>query len=330
MATVRTKKTVAVVGARGYAGLELTRLLLKHPSVELTHAFATRPFQLSDEIFDPTGKLEAVSCLTDEVMFDHKTDIVFLATPNEVSSKLGKELLEKTESTVIDLSGAFRFSPETAEYGLAPYCGPWKPGARLIANPGCYATAINLALIPLLKHCLIETNNIVIDAKSGTTGAGRKADENQLFAEVDGECRPYRVGQHQHLPEIQQAVRNFANARIDPHMVTHLLPTKRGISAAIFATLKDSTNEVEAIEQAYADEYQHYGLVRFGSNLTQFTRLSNVVGSPYTHVSYTLVGNKLYVFSLIDNLLKGAASQAVENMNRFLDLPLNFSLTEVG
>jgi N-acetyl-gamma-glutamyl-phosphate reductase len=330
-----TKVTVAVVGARGYAGQELVKLLLKHPSVQLTHAYATKEFQLSDEMF--AEGLSSVQCLTDDKLFGSLTDIVFLATPAEVSFELAPKIMAAGK-TVIDLSGAFRLkknpsiynlgkSAVEAEYGLAPFCGPVSAGTMLISNPGCYASAILLALIPLLKHGVIETSGLVIDAKSGTTGAGRKASETQLFAEVDGEGLPYRIGRHQHLPEIQEAVEKFAGTQIDPHFVTHLLPVKKGITAAIFATAKVA--DITEVANAYGKEFSAYPLVRHGED-SKLLQLKNVVGTPFAHIQYSMVGKKLYVFSLIDNLLKGAASQAVENLNRLLDLNPNFSLQKEG
>lgn len=336
-----SKTTVSIVGARGYSGLELTKLLLKHPAVMLTHAFATADFKITSDILD--AKAASVVCLKDDQLMANLTDIVFLATPAEVSLKLAPQILQAGKK-VVDLSGAFRLHKndthkwygfmhenrallDEAEYGLNPFCGPSKKGARFISNPGCYASAIALALIPLVKHGLIDLSGLVIDAKSGTTGAGRKAVEGQLFAEVDGECLPYRVGRHQHLPEIKEAVSAFAvGLEVDPHFVTHLLPVKRGIVAGIYATAK--TSSLEDVKKAFDAEYAAYPLVRHGVEVEKYAKLSHVVGTPFTHISYTLTENKLYVFSAIDNLLKGAASQAVENLNRLLDLPSSFSLTE--
>lgn len=329
--------TVSVVGARGYSGIELAQLLLKHPSVKLTHCYATQDFNLTDHIFLP--KAASVACLAESQLMKNLTDVVFLATPAEVSMKLAPQILDAGKR-VIDLSGAFRlkkndmnkwygfmqtapqYSAE-AEYGLVPFCGPAKTSTRLIANPGCYASAVSLALIPLLKNNLVDIESLAMDAKSGTTGAGKKAAENLLFSEVDGDCLPYRVGKHQHLPEIQEAVELHSGKTIDPHFVTHLLPTRRGIEVAIFAK---TTSSIEEIENAFSKEYKTYPLVRHGREVSKYARLTGVVNTPYTHISYELVGNKLYVFSVIDNLLKGAASQAVENLNRMLDLPASYSL----
>lgn len=338
LAFTGVKTPVSIVGARGYTGLELARLLLHHPAVELTHCFATQSFRLSDDLLDK--KAERVVCLNESQLMHNLTDIVFLATPAEVSLKLAPQIIQQGKR-VIDLSGAFRLKKNDykkwynfehsepsllakAEYGLSPFCGPLKKDTRLIANPGCYATAIALALIPLLKRNLINADSLVIDAKSGTSGAGRKPAENLLFTEVDGECLPYRVGRHQHFPEIQETISAFAHTEINPHFTTHLLATPRGIIAGLYATAK--TNDLSVIEKAYTEEYFSYSLVRHGQQINKLASLKKVVGSPYAHISYELVDQKLYVFSCIDNLLKGAASQAVENLNRCLDLPIDFSL----
>lgn len=336
--TSKSTLSASVVGARGYAGIELCKLLLRHPQVALTNAFATQEFSLANEILDP--KAASVSCLSEAQILRNLTDVVFLATPAEVSMKLAPQILAKGKR-VIDLSGAFRLKindtqkwygfEQTAleelaqsEYGLVPFCGPLKKTTKIIANPGCYATAISLALIPLLKRGLIDASSLVIDAKSGTTGAGRKANEGTLFSEVDGECLPYKVGKHQHMPEIQETVAQYSGVQIEPHFATHLLPVKVGIVASIYA--KSKTTDLKEIQKAYNDEYSQYPLVRHGTDINKLARLKNVVGTPFTHISYEMVGDKLYVFSLIDNLLKGAASQAVENLNRVLDLPAHFSL----
>lgn len=334
----QSKYTTSIVGARGYSGLELSRLLVSHPRVKFTHAFATKTFSLSEELLDT--RFENVKCLADSELLDNLTDVVFLATPAEVSYELAPRILMHGKR-VIDLSGAFRLKKndpqswygfgaaskeiqDATEYGLVPTCGAFKASTKLISNPGCYATAISLALIPLLKYGLIDASSIVIDAKSGTTGAGKKAAENLLFSEVAGDCRPYRVGKHQHTPEIQEAVMNASGVSIDPHFVTHLLSVPRGITAGIFA--KTSVKSVDAIADAYNKEYGSYKLLKHGSAAGKLASLNAVVGTPFTHLSYELVGDKLYLFSCIDNLMKGAASQAVENLNRMLDVPVHMGL----
>lgn len=339
------KTTCAVVGARGYTGLETIRILLNHPRVELTHCFATQKFDLAQ--FFPhvnASLISRIQCLDQTEILKHKVDVVFLATPAEVSLELAPELL-KTGACVIDLSGAFRLKkssyPEwykfehtqkellnSTDFGLLPWIGPKTANSsKLVANPGCYATSILMALVPLLKENCIEENTIVIDAKSGTTGGGKKAAENLLFAEVDGECLPYRIGQHQHFPEIQEYVEKYTGKKIDPHFSTSLLATRRGIISNLFATLKANVTEND-VKLAFANAYANYPFVRFGEfkKESYLASLKKVVGTNQIHLSYVVDNRKLYIFSVIDNLVKGAAGQAVENMNRLLDFPVNAGL----
>lgn len=330
---------VAVVGSSGYSGYELVRILKKHPSIGKIVTFGTKNqssehnvnYHNIDKIFELTNTFE----------------IVFLATPAEVSLELAPQLLKKGV-TVIDLSGTYRLNTEnissdylkwyklnhsqvelvkTAHYGLVPWASPpMTNGSRLIANPGCYATAILMGLLPLLKNNIIEVDNIVIDAKSGTTGAGKKADEGLNFSEVDGECLPYKIGAHQHFPEIILNAQKIGNCQINPHFSTHLLPVRRGIIAGVYTKLKIGKN-VNDVEQSFREYYAHYPLIKFSQGASrELVSLKKVVGTPLTHISYVVEGDKLYLFSLIDNLLKGAASQAVENFNLLKNLPVNTGL----
>lgn len=346
---------VGIVGARGYSGLELARILLQHPVARLKACFATdSKWSLSDYLPENAAAEVPVESTVslDRLAPSFKT--VFLATPAEVSAELAPGLLAKGVN-VIDLSGAYRLNASLsekwyklkhdqsllsrAEYGLVPWSGALSSGtsARLISNPGCYATAVLMAAIPLVKEGVIETSSLVIDAKSGTSGAGRKAVENFLFTEVDGECLPYRVGKHQHLPEICEYTERFAGAKIDPHFTTSLLATRRGIIAGLYARLtpaiaqKSPAERLAAVESAFAKHYSGYPLVKVGAvEHPGLLSLKRVVGSARTHISFAIEdGNKLYAFSTIDNLLKGAASQAVENFNRLADAPVTTGLTNL-
>lgn len=342
MASSKTK-TCSIVGARGYAGLETARLLLSHPNAKLTHAFATGDFKLTSLL--SSAGASGVTCLRDTELLTNVTDVVFLATPAEVSLKLAGPLVSRG-ATVIDLSGAFRLqkadyqtwygfehedrdSLAKAVYGLSPWAGPSR-GERLVANPGCYATAIAMALIPLVKVGLVHEDSIVIDAKSGTSGAGKKAAENLLFTEVDGECLPYKIGKHQHMPEIFEAVERYTGCKVDAHMTTSLLPVRRGISAGLYLKLLDGKSLAD-VEAAFAAAYENYPLVSFAraSSEPSLLSLKKVVGTAKTHISFEAQGPKLYVFSSIDNLLKGAASQAIENFNRVCDLPVQTGLSHL-
>lgn len=356
-----TKKSVAVVGARGYSGLELVRILLNHPQADLKACFATEEFRLSDYLPENTTQTVAVLRMNELERISGEVDTVFLATPVEISAELAPQILS-SGANVIDLSGAFRLkgknldqrlalyshwygfkhpAPELldqAEYGLVPWVDSktsLKKRAttpQLIANPGCYATSILMGVLPLLKYNLIEPDSLVIDAKSGASGAGRKATEHLLLTEVDGECIPYRIGKHQHFPEICEASQSLGDQVIDPHFSTYLLNIRRGIIAGIYAKLRSGIHQ-EDIQNALGDCYRNYPLVRYdllSSSSSRFIHpllsLKRVVGSARTHIGYETNGSKLYLFSSIDNLLKGAASQAVENLNRLWGLPIGTGL----
>ena len=344
-ANLISKPTVSVVGARGYSGLELVRILLNHPGVDLKYCFATESFSLKNYFSNP--QIEKVECYSHSEILNYKTDIVFLATPAEVSLKLAPQLLEKSNCLIIDVSGAFRLKKNSyskwygfdhdqqgllskAIYGLNPWEAPIKNESRLIANPGCYATAVLMGLLPLLKSDLIKKDSIVVDAKSGTTGGGKKPSEKLLYSEVVGECLPYKIGQHQHYPEIQEYLEKFSGQKIDFHFSTSLLSARRGIITSIFAKLKNGVTEAD-VDKAYATHYDFQPMIRFGSfkDNPQFASLKKVVGTNNTHISYLVDDQKLYVFSVIDNLVKGAAGQAIENMNKKFDYPVDMGLSQL-
>ncbi len=290
-------------------------------------------------------------------------DCVFLATPAEASLELAPKILahKDSQASVIDLSGAFRFKAGTeaersarfelwykakhpaqreqsaAVYGLVPFAQPAQGNKALVSNPGCYATAVLMAIVPLLKEKIIEPASLVIDAKSGTSGAGRKASEALLFTEVEGDCLPYRIGKHQHQPEIAEWAEAFSGQAIDPFFTTHLIPVRRGIIASVYAKLLPGLT-AEAVEAAFEKAFSGYPLARVTridssqeQDLSPSISLSlkRVAGSARVHISYQVVGGKLFLFSLIDNLLKGAASQAVENFNQLHDCPVALGLDEM-
>ena len=338
------KYAAAIVGIRGYSGLELARILMKHPHAELVAGFATEStFKLSDYMPEEKAAAVPIFALKELEAMAPKLNTVFLATPANVSAELAPKLLNAGVHA-IDLSGAFRLAPalypqwygfehphpelcKKAEYGLVPWSQPTSAkGPRLISNPGCYATSVLLALIPLLKNKLVDSTSLVIDAKSGTSGAGRKAAEGMLFTEVEGECLPYKIAKHQHFPEICGYVEKFAGNSVDPHFSTSLLNVRRGIISSIYARLTKGTTAAQ-ITAAYEQAYKGYPLVKFGGDVS--LSLKRVVGSARAHIHFKADGEKLYVFSLIDNLLKGAASQAVENFNRLNDWPAQTALVDM-
>lgn len=362
--TLKSTPRVAIVGARGYSGLELTRLCWQHPAMDLAFVSAQSSFRLSDylNLNDQVAK-PLPPVITAPDFSQTPLDVVFLATPHETSWELAPALVEQG-IRVIDLSGGFRLkdssthtnqqtysqwygqepSPlsmemaNSAHYGLVPFnqssismASANQP--RVIANPGCYATSILMALIPLLREGLIDPHHVVIDAKSGTTGAGRKSQESLLFSEVAEECTPYKIGVHQHQPEILQAMNQFSQSAngVDLTMNTHLLNVRRGIISSLYlrpSAASSDSDILQSLHQAYAKHFHHYPLVRWGSvdSHPRLLRLKSVVGTPFTHISFQVVKGKIFLFSLLDNLLKGAASQALENFNRLYDLPVNLGL----
>jgi N-acetyl-gamma-glutamyl-phosphate reductase len=354
------KYAAAVVGARGYSGQELCRLLLAHPHADLQGVFATdSAFALSDLLLEPAARKVATWKMADfEQHMKSGLHTVFLATPAEVSMELAPIALQAGVN-VIDLSGAFRLKGESsadvsdiynkwykfkhahpelvqsAQFGLQPFAKPLSgKGPRLVSNPGCYATAASMALIPLLKAGVITADSIVIDAKSGTTGAGRKAEESLLFSEVEGDFRAYKVGCHQHTPEIQSAVQWFAGAEIAPFFTTQLMNVRRGIMACIYANVAGDVKNANArVAKAFADAYENYPLVRVAEisagGASPMLSMKKVVGTARVHLAFKVEGSKLYLFSMLDNLLKGAASQAVENFNHLLDAPLETGLSNM-
>jgi N-acetyl-gamma-glutamyl-phosphate reductase len=359
---------VAVLGARGYSGRELVRLLNHHPWVELEILFSQGgkesqldPATLLSEPLQARTTVEGLQELPAKLR-ERGVTWVFLATPAEVSMEWAPKILQSGVS-VIDLSGAYRLAAEqypswygfehqdpqglqVATFGLQPLVSRFQQakhekkteGPKLVSNPGCYATSVILSLVPLMSSrarelgVQLRPDSVVIDAKSGTSGAGRHARENLLFTEVYGECRPYRIGRHQHEPEIQWAVEKFSGSRFrDFHFGTTLLPVKRGILSSIYATLEAPTT-VEALSSLFQSFYGDYPLLEHawaqsprGQQLLNF---SWIVGSSRIHLVYHVEGRKLFLHSLLDNLLKGAASQAVENLNSAMGWPLDFGLKQ--
>jgi N-acetyl-gamma-glutamyl-phosphate reductase len=346
---------VGVVGAYGYTGMELCKLLLRHPNISLSACFSrslenSRLSTLLPEVAGsakvPTYPIETLDHYTDEL------DTLFLATPAETSVEIVKKLAGKA-LTVIDLSGGFRLNAEDykkwygfehsapqvlgkAIYGLVPHTSfptTEQKQSLLVSNPGCYATSVLMAIIPLLKEGLIDPHSIVIDAKSGTTGAGKKASENLLFTEVEGTVTPYKIGKHQHLPEIIKYTKFFTGQTIDPFFTTSLVPIRRGIISSIYARLNSESSSSDQIIEAFQSLYKDYPFVRISQvndpSASSLLSLSRVVGSPRTHIVFYVERNKISLFSLIDNLLKGASSQAVENWNCLNRLPVQRGLENV-
>jgi N-acetyl-gamma-glutamyl-phosphate reductase len=339
--------TVAVIGASGYSGLELTRILARHPNVRVTAVTSDRwaGEQVSARLplDGPVGAL-AYLPLADSHAVD--AGLAFLATPAEVSLELAPRLLARGVK-VVDLSGAFRlldpaaYKPwygfehtavpllAEARYGLPELDRARLPGARLVTNPGCYATSIALALSPLLKSGLVSPDGVTVTGLSGVSGAGRKASEDFSFCEVDEDLRAYRLGKHQHVPEIEQTVARYAGACGPISFTPVLVPMKRGILSTCVLRASPGVQAADltaALARAYAGE----PFVR--AMAADRVQVKDVVRTNRCHLGVALDARAgvAVVTSAIDNLVKGAAGQAVQAMNAALGWPETTGLDLLG
>ena len=304
---------VSIVGITGYSGLELVKLLNNHKLSEL-YPYLVGVCDLVIEAFN-----------AQEIMA--KSDLVFFATPSGVASQLAQPFVE-ADFPVIDLSGDHRLPADSYEkwykktpasddvlnkftYALAEFTDV--QGKKFISNPGCYATATELALIPLLKAGVAEEDSIIVDAKSGLTGAGKALSESSHFVNVHDNYVTYKLNRHQHIPEIVQELQLFSKKLHQIQFSTSLLPVNRGIMATSYVKLKKTLSEAE-LYAIYKDAYKDKPFVRIQDDLPE---LHNVIGSNFTDIGflYNDVTNVLTVVSVIDNLIKGAAGQAVQNLN---------------
>jgi N-acetyl-gamma-glutamyl-phosphate reductase len=324
----------AIVGATGYGGAELIRLLQAHPFVQVTSVVSTSHAGIP--ITDGFPHLNTIVVdMLDELnveLIAGKADLVFLATPAGVSSALSPKLLA-AGLKVIDLSGDFRLkSPEVYEqwynrkaaseadlskavYGLCEVFGNEAQGVDFISNPGCYATATLLGLIPAVKAGWIDPATIIVDAKSGVSGAGRGVSLNVHYAEVNENFSAYKVNKHQHIPEIEQALSRVAGHEVVTTFTTHLVPMTRGIMATMYGTISGGHSEEEFI-QLYRNFYEGRRFVRIRSQ-GKWPATKEVSGSNYCDIGFAVDERtgRVTIISVIDNVVKGAAGQAIQNLN---------------
>jgi N-acetyl-gamma-glutamyl-phosphate reductase len=340
------KTRIAVLGASGYTGAELLRLLIRHPRVEIVLLTADRRAgQHMGDVF-PQFSPYALPQLVSLEGLDWTTagiDLVFCALPHATTQRVIKELLAKAPKTrVVDLSADFRLAdpaayarwyghehhaPELqneAVYGLTEIYRAAIAKARLVANPGCYTTCAQLPLIPLLRSGAIDADEIVIDAKSGMTGAGRAAKEEMLFSEVSEGFHAYGVGHHRHMAELDQEFSKAAGRNVVVSFTPHLVPMNRGILSTIYvrsakSSQGSSPEDLHAIlSKAYAQEpFVH--VLPYG----RLPQTRHVRGSNMTSIGLTKdrISGRAIIVSALDNLTKGASGQAVQNMNVMLGLP---------
>ena len=330
---------VGIIGATGYAGSELVRILLGHKDVEIKW-YGSRSYidKKYASIYQNFFQLVDANCMDDnmEVLAD-QVDVIFTATPQGLCASLvNEEILSKVK--IIDLSADFRIkdvkiyeewyklehkSPqfiEEAVYGLCEINREDVKKARLVANPGCYTTCSILTCYPLVKEGIIDPNTIIVDAKSGTSGAGRGAKVDNLFCEVNDIMKAYGVATHRHTPEIEEQLGYACGEKITINFTPHLVPMNRGILATAYASLKKDVTyeEVKAIyDKYYADEKFVRVLKKDVCPQTKW-----VEGSNYVDVNFKIDPrtNRIIMMGAIDNLVKGAAGQAVQNMNLMFGL----------
>lgn len=329
------KIKVAIIGSTGYGGVELIRLLLQHPNVEITSVISSS--QAGASIADGyphlseimTDKLDGI----DAKEIKRKADVVFLATPHGVSAELVPGLLE-TGLKVIDLSGDFRLKDasiyeqwykhkpadaaylEKAVYGLAEVFGDdVHPGVDFVSNPGCYPTATLLGLIPALAAEWIDPTSIIVDAKSGVSGAGRGLSLANHYSEVNENFFAYKVNRHQHTPEVEQVLSRIAGFDVTVTFTTHLVPMTRGILCTMYATLTEQVSEEELIT-LYKRYYEGRPFVRVRAE-GKLPATKEVWGSNYCDIGFSVDKRtgRVTIISVIDNLVKGAAGQAIQNLN---------------
>jgi len=329
---------VAIVGATGYAGGELARLLLRHPEARLVAAVARG--RQGEPLRDVQPHLHAAPPSLVVGADPGDAEVVFTALPAGEAAKLAPAWLAEGRS-IIDIGSDFRLrdpkdyerwysythpAPELLEeavYGLTELTRGRLRGARVVANPGCYPTATLLALLPALRANLVE-DDLVVDAKSGVSGAGHNVDDAYLFGTIDESVRPYGVPRHRHTPEIAQEVRGMSGRAPRLTFTPHLVPMTRGLIATCYATLRDDVDAARVAE-AYATAYAEEPFVRVTSSppATKATLGSNWC---LVHAIVDESNRRLVAFAAIDNLVKGAAGSAIQNLNAMRGYPETMGL----
>jgi N-acetyl-gamma-glutamyl-phosphate reductase len=341
---------VAVLGATGYAGAEVLRILTRHPAVRVTylgaHSQVGTPLvahhpQLAGYPWPDGGILGP----TDVERVAERAEVAVLALPSRVSGQVAHALAARGVR-VVDLSGDLRLPADAyrewygaepvdpalqaeAIYGLTEWArSDIGPTTRVVSNPGCYATAVAMALLPLNRAGVVDADSVVVDAKSGISGAGRGATLSGQLAELEENMWAYRVGRHQHVPEIEQALARWGRTPWRVHLVTHVIPAARGILATAHARLLGTADDVaDAFFRAYADE-PFVRVLPPG----ELPTMKAVRGSNRVDIGFAVDPRlgRLVVVAVLDNLVKGAAGQAVQNLNRMIGVAEETALDRVG
>ncbi len=324
---------VSIIGATGYAGAELLSILYRHPQVEITHITSeSHTGKKFSEIYPHLNGIynQTLESLNDIEKIGGDSDFIFIALPHGHAMDVGKKL-ESLPVRIIDLGADYRFSdtsiyeswynvPHTHKnaprvYGLAEIYREEIRNAKIIGNAGCFTTASILALAPLVRHHLIDVNTIIIDAKSGVSGAGRSPKLGNHFPELYDNFKAYNVAHHRHTPEIEQALEDIGGEKIILNFTPHLVPMSRGILATCYANIKENCT-AGTIDAAFQKMYGNEKFIRvLGRDAYPETKF--VRGSNYCDIAWHIDERtgRVIVLSAIDNLVKGAAGQAVQNFN---------------
>ncbi|MBA3581711.1 MAG: N-acetyl-gamma-glutamyl-phosphate reductase [Gammaproteobacteria bacterium] len=343
--TAKTSIGVGVVGGSGYTGAELLRLLVDHPSINLLAVTSRGQAGERIDVAYPSlrGKTNAVFVEPSTAALAD-CELIFFATPNGTALQQAPELLARGIK-VIDLAADFRIKDVAVWeqfYGMQHTCPEWVAravyglpelnraairDAQLIANPGCYPTSVSLGFMPLLTANAVYPTGLIADAKSGVSGAGRQAKVEALYGEVDGSFKAYAVHSHRHWPEIRQTLGDFMVDKTAPELVfvPHLVPMMRGIHATLYARLRDPKLDVQALFEAHYANEPFVDVMPAGSHPTT----GSVRGANHCRIAVHRPqgGDIVVVLSVIDNLVKGAAGQAIQNMNLMFGRPENEGLT---
>ncbi len=329
------KKKVAVLGASGYTGSELIRFLLTHPNVEITHLTAEKHAgrMISDVFPHFGGFLDLELKPLRPKSIPKNIDVIFAALPHGTSAAVIEQLYDR-DVKIIDLGADFRISSKNykkwygqhpcpalikkAVYGIVELNREKIKKAKLVANPGCYPTSSILGLAPAVKHKLADESSIIIDSKSGVSGAGRSPSLDYHFSEVNEGVKAYKVGDHRHMPEIEEALSNYSGLNVNVSFTPHLIPMDRGILSTIYVNLKKKLTTKKLIN-IYKEHYKREKFVRISEEMS-YPSTNQVRGSNFCDIGIKVnsSGTRAVIVSVIDNLVKGASGQAVQNMNLML------------
>lgn len=342
-----TKIKVGIIGATGYAGAELVRLIISHPNVVIS-ALSSRSYEGKrfSEIY-PTFFGVVDDILVDEDTVIEKSDVIFASLPHGLSEKIARKCIDKGKK-LIDLGADFRLTGEsdykewygldytdkelheTSYYMIPELMRDGYKGQPIIANPGCYPTSIALGISPIVKSSNFVKDSIVIDSKSGVTGAGRGLTQNTHYPDCNEAFGPYKVASHRHTPEIEENIFKVSGEKVKVLFTPHLTPVNRGIVSTVYITLNEDI-ELSKVYDIYIDFYKNEKFVRV-LPLGVTANLKNVRMSNYCDISLHKDArtNRLIIVSAIDNMVKGASGQAIQNMNIMFDLKEDTGLTAVA